>query len=182
MFLLDPMRMTFRERAAFAEAVGGYSFSVEAGETLYFPHQWVHGTFYSEPSFSFVQHFGRDMSSMFVSREVHRGFFRHAIMQKLYPAAAVEHEHWAEFLALHDVCKQEYASPRERFVAIDGVLRSLFERFYPDRKVDDLPFELDVIRPLDEAKALAWYAETGPVAFARKAWTQLTEKPLFNWW
>ena len=181
-FLVDPMRMPFRDRAAMAASVGGYSFVVGPGETLYFPHQWVHGTSYPEANFSFVRHFGRDLFSMFVSREVHRGFFRHAVMQQLYPAAAIEHDHWKEFLELHDACKRDYASPRDRFLAIDGTLQVLFERLYPDVPIAELPFYLDLIRELEEAKGTAWYADDGPVTGARQAWTRATELPLFDWW
>jgi hypothetical protein len=176
-FLVDPMRMPARERALLADTVRGYSFTIEPGETLYFPHQWVHGTFYPEASFSFVQHFGRDLTSMFVSREIHRGFLRHAVMQVLYPQLAVEQQHWDSFLALHDACKREYATPRERFSAIDGILRGLFERFHPAHTA--LTCEVETVQPLDEARAVAWYENLDG---ARTAWTNATGKPLFDWW
>ncbi|MDB4957894.1 MAG: hypothetical protein JWO36_5463 [Myxococcales bacterium] len=181
-YLVDPMRMPADDRAALAESLGGYSFVVAPGETLYFPHQWLHGTAYPEPSFSFVQHFGRDLYSMFVSREVHRGFFRHAVMQTLYPAAVVEQRYRAEFTELHDACKRDYADARARYLAIEGVLRSLFERFYPDIRIADLPFDLEAIKDLEEAKGIATYAADGPVTYARKGWTTVTGKPLFDWW
>jgi Cupin-like domain len=181
-YLVDPMRMTFRERTALAATIGGYSFVVAPGETLYFPHQWVHGTAYPEASFSFVQHFGRDLCSMFVSREVHRTFVRHAVMQQLYPIATVEGHYWTEFLAIHDACKRDYASPRDRFDAIDGTLRSLYEALFPDARVADLPFELELIRELEETKGAAWYAADGPMTHARNGWLKATHAPLFDWW
>ena len=177
-FLVDPMRMPPRERALLADTVGGYAFTVRPGETLYFPHQWVHGTFYPEASFSFVQHFGRDLTSMFVSREIHRGFLRHAVMQVLYPQLAVEQQHWDAFLALHDTCKRDYATPRERFSAIDGILRAQFERFHPAHTA--LTFEVETVQPLDEERGVTWHRDN--LEGARRAWTNATGKPLFDWW
>lgn len=181
-YLVDPMRMTLRERTMLANTIGGYSFVVGPGETLYFPHQWVHGTAYPEPSFSFVQHFGRDLCSMFVSREVHRTFFRHAVMQKLYPSAAVEELYWNDFLEIHAACKRDYASPSDRFGSLDATMRSLYEKFFPAPRIADLPFELEIVRELEEAKGIAWYADGGPVTASRRAWTKATGAPLFDWW
>jgi Cupin-like domain len=181
--LMDPMKLAPAQRRALADAIGGYSFTVQPGETLYWPHQWLHGTYYPEPSISFVLHFGRDLHSMFVSREVHRCFLRHAILEQLYPAARIEARHRSEFLAIHDVCKHDHASPRARLSAVEEVLRTVYDRLYPDQPLDRLAFDLPAIRDLEDQAGLRFYdPEHGFLQRGRDAWTEITQQPLFDWW
>jgi hypothetical protein len=179
--LTDPMKMPLAERDALAEVIGGYSFTVQAGETLYWPHQWLHGTWYHEPSISFVLHFGRNLFTTFFTREVYRSFYRHSILEKLYPDTAILERYQTEFRALHDVCKQEYAGPRERFLAVESVLRSLYDQLYPDRPLEALPFKFDAVRTLEEAEGERYY-EGGFHPAMRNGWQKNLDAPLFNWW
>jgi hypothetical protein len=177
------MQLSPAQRRSLAAMIDGYSFTVQPGETLYWPHQWLHGTCYHEPSFSFVLHFGRDLFSTFVSREVYRCFYRHAVVEHLYPAARVTAQHWPEFLELHATCKRDHADARERFVAVETTLRSLYDRFYPDRPLDKLGFDVRAIRGLEEASGTKFYdPEKGSLHRSRKAWASVTEQPLFDWW
>jgi hypothetical protein len=181
--LMDPMKLPPAQRRSLADAIGGYAFTVLPGETLYWPHQWLHGTYYPEPSISFVLHFGRDLYSMFMSREVHRCFTRHAIVEQLYPGARIEQRHWSEFLALHEVCKRDHASARARLGAIADVLGAVHDRLYPEQPLDRLAFDLQAIRGLEDAAGLRFHdPEHGFVRAGRAAWTEVTGQPLFDWW
>jgi hypothetical protein len=181
--LMDPMKLTPAKRSALADVIGGYSFTVQPGETLYWPHQWLHGTYYPEPSISFVLHFGRDLFSAFMSREVHRCFFRHAILEKLYPGARIQEHYWTEFLAIHEVCKQDHASPKARFLAVETVLRSVYDRLYPEQPLATLAFDLQPIRSLEEQAGVRFYdPEQGFLHGGRATWTEVTQQPLFDWW
>ncbi|HEY4181351.1 MAG TPA: hypothetical protein VGM90_31110 [Kofleriaceae bacterium] len=179
--LADPMKLPLAERDALAAAIGGYSFTVQSGETLYWPHQWLHGTWYPEPSISFVTHFGRDLTSTFIAREVYRGFYRHAILEKLYPADAVFSKYMQEFQILHDACKTEYDSPRARFLGVETCLRAIYDKLYPDRPLDKLPFDFAAVRSLEESEGERFYVSNDLEA-QRKGWQRILDLPAFNWW
>jgi hypothetical protein len=178
--LMDPMKLTREQRQTLAELIGGYSFTLQPGEALYWPHQWLHGTYYHEPSIATVLHFGRDLFSVFVSREVHRGFLRHAILEKLYPASAIEQRHWNDFIALHDACRHAHANPAARFHAIEDVLRQVYASCYPDQPLARLAFDFESIRALDEQACISFYE--GSLERNREAWVETTQQPLFDWW
>ena len=178
-FLVKAMQMPRDRREQVAEYVGGYSFMVEPGETLFWPQQWVHGCLYPEPGFAIVDQFGTNPYSLFVARDVYRCFMRHCIQQKL-TIYSTEHRYRNEFMQLHDVCHHDYATPSERFHATEHALRALYDQLFPDAPLEELPFDFESVRELEEQEAERWFARQS----ARdENWAAVTSGlARFGWW
>jgi hypothetical protein len=179
-FLTQVMWMSRDERRRLADLVGGHAFELRPGEALFFPLQWVHGTIYPEPSFGFTQPFGRDLYTLFLSRELPADFFRSSIAQKMYPTAMVENRYWSEFRQIHDVCKQDYATHRDRLRAVEEILRAVYERLFPEAPLRSVPFDFERASAPREERLMEFYA--GPREASCRAWIDLTSLPLYDWW
>ncbi|MDB4957893.1 MAG: hypothetical protein JWO36_5462 [Myxococcales bacterium] len=178
-YLVRPFHMPPAQRAQLAEQVDGYWFTVEPGETLFWPQQWVHGCFYPEPSFAIVDQFGTTPYSLFLAREVPRCFLRHCVQQKL-TIYATERDYLPEFLQLHAATKQTYGSPLERFLAIERVLRGLYDRLFPELPIEKQPFDFEAVRSLEEDEGVRWLASQ---ANRDQNWDKITNAlPRYDWW
>jgi hypothetical protein len=185
--LIDAMALSREKRVLAAQLVDGYSFIVEAGETLYFPQQWLHGTYYDAHCFSINDHIGRNLYGQFFEREVHPSLLRHCVLQRLFPQERAE-RHLAEFRIVHDACKSTTsASPRERATVIYDALRTVYDRLFLDTPqppfVDALEREAikraigePTLLPPSESPFHPTKVERG-----RKSWTANLKLPLFDW-
>jgi hypothetical protein len=177
-FVVRPLQMSPTDRAKVAEYVGGYSFVVEPGETLFWPQQWIHGCLYPEPSFAIVDQFGTTPFSLFLARDVPRCHLRHCIQQKL-TIVATETNYMAEFVRIHDVCARKYETPRDRFLAIEKVLRAIYDELFPDAPIEKLPFDFETVRSIEESDAMRWFSRQD---MRDTNWDQMTGLPRYAWW
>jgi hypothetical protein len=188
--VVDAMALSMEKRDHLAEVVDGYSFVLEAGETLYFPQQWLHGTRYATHSFSFNDHIGRNPYGNFFTREVHPSLMRHAVLQRLFPQARAE-EHRDVFQLVHDACKHDDAEPHAHATRVYEALRVAYDRLFPERPFAALPSFVDMLereaiaravgdRTLVPASEFPFYPSQ--VETYRATWHKLQELPLFDWW
>jgi hypothetical protein len=207
--LVDPMLMTLAERCRVAQEIGAFSFTLHAGEILFFPHQWLHGCHYPEPSFAFVEQFGRSVTSLFFAREIPHIHLRHLALQKLHPEATVKSDYWDELVALHDAARVDYATPRDRYCALRDTLQAVCHRLFPHapdnvkpaRAIGDAALEAarsnyTLLYPNGETSRLRAGEHTQlqleeaigidqctfELEWGRQRWPEITGLPLFDWW
>ena len=188
--VVDAMALPRAKRAQLAELVDGYSFVVEAGETLYFPQQWVHGTHYDTHSFAVNEHVGRNLYGNFFAREVHPSLARHGVLQRLFPAERAE-QHRDAFLIVHEACKREDGDAATRARTIWTAVCAAYDRVFPEAPFATLPAFVDQLEQQAIARAIGaptlvarseqpFYPEQ--VAGNRETWQHIQGVPLFDWW